>query len=222
MVSWGYYNMSILNSGYKHIIWDWNGTLLDDVEVVINVMNSLLIKRKMPVIDKEQYLKIFDFPVINYYTKLGFDFSLEPFEKIANEYVELYRDAYGTCNLQEGAKKVLKLINDSNITQSILSASEQTYLDESVNFYKISDFFVKLLGLNDHYAISKVENGKRLLQDLSLSPKEVLLIGDTIHDYEVSKAIGCDCVLVACGHQHLDKFKNYDVPVYNSLSDLIL
>ena len=214
--------MSILNSGYKHIIWDWNGTLLDDVEVVINVMNSLLIKRKMPVIDKEQYLKIFDFPVINYYTKLGFDFSLEPFEKIANEYVELYRDAYGTCNLQEGAKKVLKLINDSNITQSILSASEQTYLDESVNFYKISDFFVKLLGLNDHYAISKVENGKRLLQDLSLSPKEVLLIGDTIHDYEVSKAIGCDCVLVACGHQHLDKFKNYDVPVYNSLSDLIL
>ena len=214
--------MNILNSGYKHIIWDWNGTLLDDVEVVINVMNSLLEKRKMPVIDRKRYLQIFDFPVINYYITLGFDFSLEPFEKIANEYVELYRDAYGACNLQQDAKKILKLINDSNITQSILSASEQAYLDESVNFYKISDFFVKLLGLNDHFAVSKVENGKRLLQDLSLSPKEVLLIGDTVHDYEVSKAIGCDCVLVSCGHQHLDKFKNYDVPIYNSLSELVI
>lgn len=214
--------MNILNSGYKHIIWDWNGTLLDDVEVVIDVMNSLLKKRKMPVIDREKYLQIFDFPVINYYTELGFDFSLEPFEIIANEYVELYRDTYGACNLQQDAEKILKSINDSNITQSILSASEQTYLDESVSFYKISDFFVKLLGLNDHYAISKVENGKRLLQDLSLSPNEVLLIGDTIHDYEVSKAIGCDCVLVACGHQHLDKLKNYDVPVYSSLNELIL
>ena len=214
--------MNILKLGYKHIIWDWNGTLLDDVEVVINVMNSLLKKRKMPVIDRERYLQIFDFPVINYYITLGFDFSLEPFEIIANEYVELYRDAYSACNLQQDAKKILKLINDSNITQSILSASEQTYLDESVNFYKISDFFVKLLGLNDHYAVSKVESGKRLLQDLSLNPKEVLLIGDTIHDYEVSKAIGCDCILVTCGHQHLNKFKNYDVTVYNSLSDLIL
>jgi len=214
--------MNILKSGYKHIIWDWNGTLLNDVEIVIDVMNSLLEKRKMPVIDRERYLQIFDFPVINYYTELGFDFSLEPFEIIANEYVELYRDAYGACSLQQDAEKILKLINDSNITQSILSASEQTYLDESVNFYKISDFFVKLLGLNNHYAISKVENGKRLLQDLSLSPNEVLLIGDTIHDYEVSKAIGCDCVLVACGHQHLDKLKIHDVPVYNSLNELIL
>ena len=214
--------MNILKLGYKHIIWDWNGTLLDDVEVVINVMNSLLKKRKMPVIDRERYLQIFDFPVINYYITLGFDFSLEPFEIIANEYVELYRDAYSACNLQQDAKKILKLINDSNITQSILSASEQTYLDESVNFYKISDFFVKLLGLNDHYAVSKVESGKIFLQDLSLNPKEVLLIGDTIHDYEVSKAIGCDCILVTCGHQHLNKFKNYDVTVYNSLSDLIL
>lgn len=214
--------MNILNSGYKHIIWDWNGTLLDDVEVVINVMNSLLEKRKMAVIDKEIYLQIFNFPVINYYTKLGFDFSLEPFEKIANEYVELYRDAHLTCNLQQDAEKILKLVSDSGITQSILSASQQTYLDESISFYKISDFFVKLIGLNDHYAVSKVESGKRLLQDLSLSPKEVLLIGDTGHDYEVSKAIGCDCILVACGHQHLDKLKNYDVPVYNSLSDLLL
>ena len=214
--------MNILNSGYKHIIWDWNGTLLDDVEVVINVMNSLLIKRKMTTIDKERYLQIFDFPVINYYTELGFNFSLEPFEKIANEYVELYRDAYHACGLQQDAEKILKLINDSGITQSILSASQQAYLDESICFYKIDNFFIKLLGLNDHYATSKVANGKKLLEDLSLSPKEVLLIGDTIHDYEVSKAIGCDCLLVSCGHQHLDKLRNYDVPVYNSLSDLVL
>jgi phosphoglycolate phosphatase len=214
--------MNILKSGYKHIIWDWNGTLLNDVEVVIDVMNSLLQKRKMPIINMERYLQIFDFPVINYYTKLGFNFSLEPFEKIANEYVELYKAAYHTCNLQKDAEKILKLVSDSDITQSILSASQQTYLNESIDFYKINDFFVKLVGLSDHYAVSKVENGKKLLQDLSLSPKDVLLIGDTVHDFEVSKALGCDCLLVSCGHQHLDKFKKYDVPIYNSLSDLII
>jgi len=213
--------MNILELGYKHVIWDWNGTLLDDVDVVINVMNSLLIKRHMPIINKNTYLQIFDFPVINYYTKLGFNFSLEPFEKIANEYVELYKNAYHTCNLYKDAEKILKLISRSHMTQSILSASQQTYLNESIKFYKINDHFVKLLGLDDHFAVSKIENGKKLLRDLSLNSKEVLLIGDTIHDYEVSKAIGCDCFLVASGHQNLNKLMNCNVPVYNSLGDLI-
>ena len=185
-------------------------------------MNSLLEKRRMTIIDKERYLQIFDFPVVNYYTKLGFDFSLEPFEKIAHEYVELYRDAYRTCKLQKDAEKILKLVSDSDITQSILSASQQGYLDESIDYFNINGYFAKLIGLDNHYAVSKIENGKRLLQDLSLSPKEVLLIGDTVHDYEVSKAMGCDCFLVSCGHQHLGKLKSCDVPVYTSLSDILL
>jgi phosphoglycolate phosphatase len=185
-------------------------------------MNSMLEKRKMTVINKEKYLKIFDFPVINYYSKLGFDFSLESFEKIANEYVELYKNAYQSCALHQNADKLLKTIYDSGITQSILSASQQIYLNESIDYYNISNYFFKVIGLDNHYATSKIDNGKRLIKDLSLSPNKVLLIGDTIHDYEVAKAIGCDCFLLSCGHQHLDKLKNYDVPIYNSLSDFLL
>lgn len=213
--------MNLMNSKYKHVIWDWNGTLLDDLDIVIGVMNSLLEKRKMNIIDRERYLDIFDFPVINYYTKLGFDFSLESFEELANEYVGLYRIASRCCNLQKGTEQALQTIKASGISQSILSASEQAYLEEAINYYRINDYFDRLVGLDNHYAVSKIDNGKKLLKELSLSPSETLFIGDTVHDYEVAKAIGCDCVLLACGHQRLEKLKTCPVPIIHSLEELL-
>ena len=66
---------------YKHIIWDWNGTLLDDVDIVIDCMNSLLKKRNLPLLHVDKYKDIFTFPVKDYYSQLGFDFTTEPFEK---------------------------------------------------------------------------------------------------------------------------------------------
>ena len=60
---------------HKHIIWDWNGTLINDVWLVVEAMNKMLKKRNLPKIDSKKYREIFDFPVTEYYSKLGFDFS---------------------------------------------------------------------------------------------------------------------------------------------------
>ena len=67
---------------YKHIIWDWNGTLLDDGWLFVDVMNTILKRRKMNTITLEKYREIFGFPVKNYYIKLGFDLEKEPFEDL--------------------------------------------------------------------------------------------------------------------------------------------
>ena len=64
----------------KHIIWDWNGTLLDDLDVSMDALNSILTKEQLPlVLDKDEYRKYFQFPVIEYYKKVGFDFAKTPF-----------------------------------------------------------------------------------------------------------------------------------------------
>jgi len=63
----------------KHIIWDWNGTILDDRWLTIAAMNSVLARRNMDEITEDQYLQVFTFPVIEYYRRLGFKFEKEPF-----------------------------------------------------------------------------------------------------------------------------------------------
>jgi phosphoglycolate phosphatase len=72
---------------YKHIVWDWNGTLLDDAWLCVEILNSMLAARRMQTTTLEQYQNDFDFPVYNYYVKLGFDFSKEDYDTVAREYI---------------------------------------------------------------------------------------------------------------------------------------
>ena len=68
---------------------------------------------------------------------------------------------------------------------------------------------MKIAGLGDHYASSKIERGKELLGDLKADPTKTLMIGDTVHDFEVAQSIGSDCVLLANGHNKKERLENY-------------
>lgn len=81
----------------------------------------------------------------------------------------------------------------------------------------IDQYFIAVAGLGDHYAVGKVERGKELLEELKLEPDSVLLIGDTIHDYEVSRELDCKCLLVANGHQDIDRLQKCGVDIIDDL-----
>lgn len=206
---------------YKHIIWDWNGTLFDDISLCIETMNLLLQKHNLEPMSKEKYTSIFNFPVSEYYKKLGFDFSKEPFENISDEYIKLYYQTCFSCKLHQNAKKVLVDISASGITQSILSAAHQDYLNKCVEYYGIEKYFIKLIGLDNIHAAGKVENGVKWISSISYEKSQIVLIGDTTHDYEVATAMGCSCILVACGHQSIGRLMLCGVPVVEKLNDLI-
>ena len=76
---------------YTHVIWDFNGTVLDDVRACINSMNALLAARGLPLLTEERYKKVFGFPVEEYYGRLGLDLAAEDFKTVlAPEWVEQY------------------------------------------------------------------------------------------------------------------------------------
>ena len=88
----------------KYIVWDWNGTLLDDVPASVAVMDRLLHRRGLPGLGGiERYREIFTFPVREYYQAAGLDFEKEPFEALAVEYIEEYNQRALDCGLRAGA-----------------------------------------------------------------------------------------------------------------------
>lgn len=208
-------------SKYKHIIWDWNGTLINDIWLVVEIMNKMLKKRNMPGIDSKKYREIFDFPVIDYYAKLGFNFSKESFEELTVEFISEYYTRFNECKLFNEVEEVLKKIRDMGIPQSILSASKEDVLIEKIKYYGIDKYFCRIMGLENHYAESKVERGKKWIDELNLNPQDVLLMGDTAHDYDVSKHIGCDCLLVANGHYSYERLAKLGVDVIGTLKEMI-
>ena len=205
---------------YQHIIWDWNGTLFDDAWLCLETMNSLLSKRGLPLLTAERYQRIFDFPVIEYYRRLGFDFSQEPFFTISTEFVLAYEQRLLECRLRPEARAVLQRNYDRGIPQSILSASKQTSLEEALAHFGIREMFAAVAGLDNHHAFGKVDLGLRLISTLTIDRGDILLIGDTVHDYEVAQAMGVDCYLIPSGHQAYSRLAASGARVVESLTAL--
>ena len=206
---------------YKHIIWDWNGTLLNDVDCCIKIANELLEKHPGDAMSKDSYREVFGFPIKNYYQQVGFDFQIESFESLCEQFISAYKKALTQCKLHQGAQAVVQQIQKYNISQSVLSAAEDQLLRSMVHRFELSPYFEKLSGLADNQASSKLENGHKLVQELNLSRGEYLLIGDTQHDLEVAQIIGADCLLVANGHQSVTKLKATHHLVLDNLEQVL-
>jgi phosphoglycolate phosphatase len=206
---------------YTHIIWDWNGTLLNDAWLCVEVMNEMLSERGLPLLTLEKYRTLFDFPVREYYGKLGFDFNSEPFESVGMEFMMMYNLRQNECSLYPEVPEILQLFHDKGYKQFILSAREQNELKKETETLGVSAFFERITGLQDHYAHGKAAIGKELLESLAIPRDRIMFIGDTQHDAEVAADLGIDCILIPNGHHSEERILDYGVPVAYSLNELL-
>jgi phosphoglycolate phosphatase len=192
---------------YKHIIWDWNGTILDDVDLCVDLINWLMKQHGLINLTYNEYREIFTIPVKDYYIKAGFDFTKESFEVVGRQWMDEYERRKYECGLFPGIKDILSRIKSAGVQQSILSAYSQHTLDEIVEKYGLTGYFTHIAGLDNIYAASKVALGKTLIEKINIKEGEALMIGDTLHDYEVAKEIGAVPLLLANGHQSRNKLR---------------
>ncbi len=202
------------------IIWDWNGTLLNDLGLCVSSINVLLGKRNLSALNTQKYREVFSFPVREYYETIGFDFSSEDFEVPAMEFISLYESQVENCTLQPGALNVLRYFEEKETRQFILSAMHQEMLEKTLKHNGIFHFFEGVAGLDDHYAVSKVERGQQLISQFKIEKEVAWIIGDTIHDFEVARELGISCILIADGHQSEERLKHTGALVVNNLFEL--
>ncbi len=203
------------------IIWDWNGTLLDDVDICVESMNGLLKKRNLPFLNIEKYKEVFTFPVKDYYAEVGFDFSKESFDQVAIEFIDAYRENVKRSTPFEEVKQVLQEFKNAGYRQFLISAMEHEFLTETLKSNDVLHFFEAFSGINDHHANGKLEMAKHFFDRQNIDPSLVSFIGDTIHDFEVAEGLGVKSVLVASGHQSISRLKKTGTIVVNELSDLL-
>lgn len=202
-----------------HVVWDWNGTLLCDVDICIETANELLEERGLtPIQSVENYRSIFTFPVVEYYKSLGFQFTLESFSDVAEAYVRRYEDKLMRCTLYPGTLDTLQKLQQAGYSQTLISASGQRSLQKQITGRNIDEFFSEILGLRDNLASSKMSLAKAWLGKNNISPSNVLLIGDTVHDFEVSQAVGCSSILIANGHQSMERLTKTGAEVIPNIS----
>ena len=205
---------------FKHIIWDWNGTLWDDTWLCVEINNHMLERRGLPSITIDTYRDKLCFPVDQYYCQLGFDYATDPYKMLAEEFIEEYTRRRFECALQGGARELIQSLHERNVPQAVLSAYQHDTLLQAVDYFELTSYFTDIIGLDDIYAAGKVENGRKYIAGLDLAPDQILFIGDTIHDFEVAQAMGVNCLLMANGHNSHRRLEGCGVPVCETFSEV--
>jgi len=204
---------------FRHIVWDWNGTLLDDTQAGVNAVNGMLAQRGLPLIGVPYYRDVFGFPVRDFYRTIGFRLEQEDWDALARDFHDRFL-ADPAIRLHKHAVATLEAFRQAGIGQSILSASEQGILDAMLAGYGIAHYFDGVYGVDNLYGHSKRELGRALLARLGLPPALVLLIGDSLHDYEVANELGTGCLLVSQGHQSHARLVQSGAPVLDDLAEI--
>ncbi len=206
---------------YKHIIWDWNGTLLDDAWLSVEITGQMLLGRGLPQLTKQRYQEVFGFPLQQYCARLGFDLEGESFEALSDEFILGYERRRLECVLQPHALGVLQAIKGAGLEQSILSAYRHRTLLELMVHFRLDDFFVAAIGVDNDRGEGKIANGKCWLEKLPFAGSQIVLVGDTLHDLEVSQAMGVDCILLPGGHQSRSRLEASGARVAGDLTEVL-
>ena len=215
--------MNLSSKNYQHIIWDWNGTLFNDVELCAEIMNILLTQESLPTISIKRYREIFTFPVVQYYKIAGHTFENKSFEVLGKQFMDEYELRKNNCDLFPGVNQFLKKLKAKNIHQHLLSAYEQESLNNILRYYGIDTYFENIVGLDNIYAGGKSHLANELMKRINSSGRDgnILLVGDTIHDYEIAKEINSDCILLSHGHQDEERLLKLGIPVVKNFKELI-
>ena len=202
----------------QQVLWDWNGTLLDDLEYSIQVRNNIFPAFHLPLLESvEEYHRQFTFPVRLYYERAGV--TDEIFDDVAHAWMAEYERCMDTIPLHEDASETVERFHQAGLRQTVLSASEQTMLRRQLALYGLNSRFDAVLGRGDIYAGSKEAIGREYLQNCGIPAEATVMIGDSLHDAEVARALDTRCVLVARGHQSRETLLEAGVPVMKSLRE---
>ena len=189
----------------KYVVFDFNGTILDDVMVGLkaeNVCIKTFLNRSPLTLD--EYLHVFTFPVKSYYEKIGFNWNDGyTYEEVGDLWFKMYREFRNEYKVFDGVEQMLIKNHELGNKNILLSASSLVELKVQLEELGISQYFDEVLGIDNIYAESKVEIAVKWIQ--GKNPDDCMFIGDSLHDLESAKAMGIkNCVLVAKGHQAKD------------------
>jgi len=189
-----------------YIVWDWNGTLLDDSLACVSALNAMLARRGIAAIDLAYYRRFFAFPARGFYKRLGMRLELEDWDAVAKEYHDAYLSE--PAALAKDAVAALELVRRAGAGQSIVSALRQDHLDAATARHGVRGFFDAVRGTDNLDGASKTVVARRLAAELS-SPggRGLVMIGDSLHDKEVADAIGAKCVLFSGGSHSADRLE---------------
>ena len=221
-VSWHTKRAIIDAVGELHVVWDWNGTLLDDLHVVIEAANESLSQFGLGPIDEDDYRDHFTRPVRAFYDSLfGRPITDDEWEALNDTFHEEYYARVAAASLTSDANRAMDSVEGRGWTQSLLSMSPQEWLEHVVDRFGLRPRFAGIRGLRGPTGGLKAAHLRDHLADLGVEPERSVIIGDTPDDAAAAKAVGAGVVLYHGGSHHLPTLEEVGAPIAHTLVEAV-
>lgn len=205
-----------------HLVWDWNGTLLDDLEVVVESVNAGLAWQGAGPIDADGYRNHYVRPVSRFYeTLLGRRLSDTEWRRINDIFHEAYFARVTRARLTFDAEEALERGRARGWSQSVLSMAPHDHLVEIVSHHRIVGYFAAVEGSRGDRGAEKAAALVTHVDRLGVSPDRVVVIGDIPDDAHAAFHVGAHAVLYDGGSHHRDDLEAVGVPVATSLREAV-
>lgn len=205
-----------------HVVWDWNGTLLDDLEIVIEAANVCLLEFGIEPLDEDRYRDHFTRPVRAFYDSLfGRPVTDEEWRRLNGEFHVEYMARASEAQLTVDALDALDAVGSRPAGQSLLSMSPQEWLEGIVRRKGVIERFSLVSGLSGETGGLKAEHMKEHIDALGIDPGRTVVIGDTPDDAQAARHVGAHVVLYDGGSHHLPVLQQTDAPVAHSLMEAV-
>lgn len=199
-------------SSWKYILWDWNGTILDDFKYNYNIINTLLASRNLPQVSVEKYRTVFCFPIKEFYKKIGFNCEPTEYYRLVADYQQAYEANINKIKITKGVYETIKMLHSLEIKQIIFSSCNKSTVQHQLPLYNdLASYIDEIVAQDNDLADGKESLAISWGEKTKISWKDVLIIGDTYYDQEVANNLGCDCILISSGHQYLKKQENLHI-----------
>lgn len=203
----------------NYVIWDFNGTLVDDLDAAVASVTDMLTRRGQAPMTRAYYREIMAVPISRYYEKL-FDLTVTPMDVLSPEFQAGYEKYFALAHPGTGARTALNGFRRAGIRQVVLSSFRHARVEQLLRQFDMLEYFDCIMGADDDTCSEKATRGLHWLHKTGANPQEVLVIGDLVHDFEVAQALGARCALLSCGHQSLADLEATGAPVYSDLYSL--
>ncbi|MEO3978142.1 HAD family hydrolase [Streptomyces sp. CAU 1734] len=207
-----------------HLVWDWNGTLLDDVTAVIGATNAAFAEIGLEPITLERYRELYCIPIPKFYERLlgrlPTDAEWEAMDVIFHRY---YSERRVECGLTEGVEELLSEWHRAGHSQSIMSMYMHDELIPVVRGYGIESHFVRVDGRLGPSGGSKALHMERHLAALAgtAAPERTVVIGDAVDDAVAAAHVGARAVLYTGGSHSRASLEAVGVPVVDTLKEAV-
>jgi phosphoglycolate phosphatase-like HAD superfamily hydrolase len=203
----------------RHVVWDWNGTLVDDQVAVVAAVNDALSVLRLRPIDSDTYRTHYTRPVQRFYEQVaGRAIERAEWETLDEAYHHSYAGSVARLELAPDAREALAAAEAAGLGQSLLSMWRHQDLVPLVERLGIGRFFVRVDGLRVPGGGAKTDHLVEHLAAIGVEAPAALLVGDALDDLAAARAVGAGCVLYDGGSHHRDALEATGAPVVDTLT----